>query len=140
MNSLTITVLQQIALYFGHPTCGAYLCEHLSYLVHQWLQEGYRITQLQYLLMGYTCRKDFYKDQYSIIVPHLVVQKDMAAVRHVAEELDCDWVSLLHACFPRVIVNVLPLFAEQGPEEQSDRSLERVQQARECLDLIEKSI
>ncbi|XP_078699305.1 serine-protein kinase ATM-like [Branchiostoma floridae x Branchiostoma belcheri] len=137
---LTIKVLQQIAQYFGHPTCGAYLCEHLSYLVHQWLQEGYRITQLQYLLMGYTCRKDFYRDQYSTIVPHLVVQKDMAAVRHVADELDCDWVSLLHACFPRVIVNVLPLFAEQGPEEQSDRSLERVQQARECLDLIEKSI
>nr|ACG68443.1 ataxia telangiectasia mutated protein [Branchiostoma floridae] len=137
---LTIKVLQQIARYFGHPTCGAYLSEHLGYLVHQWLQEGYRVIDLQYTLMGYTCRRDFYRDQYSTIVPHLVMQKDMATVKHIAEELECDWVALLHSCFPRIIVNVLPLFAEQGPEEQSDRSLERVQQARECLDLIEKSI
>eukprot|EP00058_Branchiostoma_floridae_P018809 XP_002604298.1 hypothetical protein BRAFLDRAFT_88587 [Branchiostoma floridae] len=137
---LTIKVLQQIARYFGHPTCGAYLSEHLGYLVHQWVQEGYRVIDLQYTLMGYTCRRDFYRDQYSTIVPHLVMQKDMQTVRHIAEELECDWVALLHSCFPRIIVNVLPLFAEQGPEEQSDRSLERVQQARECLDLIEKSI
>lgn len=48
---------------------------------------------------------------YSTIVPLLVMQKDIAAVKTVAETIGSEWCHLLEACVPKVLVHILPLFA-----------------------------
>ena len=53
----------------------------------------------------------FPRAHYTTIVPFLVMRKDTAAAKNVAETIGSEWCPLLEMCIPKVLVHILPLFA-----------------------------
>ncbi|KAI0210307.1 Serine-protein kinase ATM [Lamellibrachia satsuma] len=106
-----LQVLHQVCECNDYSSVESFTSSHLPYLSQQWLLNCYSITEFPYQLFDYRRLADFYKAHYSTIVPLLVMQKDIAAVKTVAETIGSEWCHLLEACVPKVLVHILPLFA-----------------------------
>ena len=77
-----------------------------------------------------------------IVIPELVVNKDLKTVQEIAAALDRDWKEMLRDCIPKILVHILPLFAasklgETGEDEQVKR---RTSKATACYDLLTREI
>ena len=71
-----------------------------------------------------------------MLVPHLVFLDDFEAVRSIGSQLGRDWRLLLADCFPRIMVNILPYFAQSG---QDPRAAQHREKAHRVYDLLKDS-
>ena len=80
----------------------------------------------------------FPRVHYTTVVPFLVMRKDTAAAKNVAETISSEWRPLLEACLPKVLVHILPLFAvSKCGKAASERSMQaRVAHATTCYDSL----
>jgi len=81
-----------------------------------------------------------YRDFYHIIIPELIMVKDVAVAKNIVVTMEMDWMEVLTACIPKVMVHILPLFAvskitEVAAEEAVRR---RTAHATSCYDLLSK--
>ena len=78
----------------------------------------------------------------SVLVPELVVNKDLGTLQNIAAALDRDWKEVLIECIPKILVHILPLFAASKlGETRDDESVrKRTSKATACYDLLIKEI
>ena len=93
--------------------------------------------KLKYFILWYIVRS-----YLSVVIPELVVNKDLKTVQEIAAALDRDWKEMLRDCIPKILVHILPLFAasklgETGEDEQVKR---RTSKATACYDLLTREI
>ncbi|PIO33252.1 hypothetical protein AB205_0126100 [Aquarana catesbeiana] len=69
-----------------------------------------------------------------MLIPHLVIRSDFEEVKSIAQCIEEDWKVLLGACFPRILVNILPYFVSDCSGD-SDRKKREV--ASNVYDLLQ---
>lgn len=69
-----------------------------------------------------------------MLIPHLVIRSDFEEVKSIAQCIEEDWKVLLAACFPRILVNILPYFVSDCSGD-SDRKKREV--ASKVYDLLQ---
>ena len=95
------------------------------------------LRKLKYIILWYIVRS-----YMPVVIPELVVNKDLKTVQEIAAALDRDWKEMLRDCIPKILVHILPLFAasklgETGEDEQVKR---RTSKATACYDLLTREI
>ena len=120
-------VFTVIIICLWHNDC---TCQVLPMTLYTLSVDIYRCTKLYTYL--------FPRAHYTTIVPFLVMRKDTAAAKNVAETIGSEWCPLLETCLPKVLVHILPLFAvSKCGKAASVRSVQaRVAHATTCYDSL----
>ncbi|XP_076138976.1 serine-protein kinase ATM [Alosa pseudoharengus] len=131
-------VLNSVSRALSYRSSEALVSSHLYYLVSEWLcqreTEGtYTLEAFPYTLLNHNTLEDFYRSSYQVLVPHLVFLNDFEAVRSIGTRLGREWRLLLADCFPRIMVNILPYFAQSG---QDPRAAQHREKAHRVYDLL----
>ncbi|KAL2096545.1 hypothetical protein ACEWY4_008693 [Coilia grayii] len=134
-------VLNVVSRALGYRSPEALVSSHLHYLLSQWLcqretDHSYTLQAFPYTLLNHSSLEDFYRSSYQVLVPHLVFLNDFEAVRSIGAQLERDWRRLLADCFPRIMVNILPYFAQSGQDSQAAQHREK---AHRVYDLLKDS-
>ncbi|KAM5180001.1 serine-protein kinase ATM [Mantella aurantiaca] len=104
-------VLEKVSFSLGYRSVEDFMTSHLDYLILEWLRmpvPSYNLSTFPYTLLQYTTLKDFYRSCYKVLIPHLVIRSEFEEVKSIAQIIEKDWKALLAACFPRILVNILP--------------------------------
>ncbi|KAG5269701.1 hypothetical protein AALO_G00205070 [Alosa alosa] len=131
-------VLNSVSCALSYRSSEALVSSHLYYLVSEWLcqreTEGtYTLEAFPYTLLNHNTLEDFYRSSYQVLVPHLVFLNDFEAVHSIGTRLGREWRLLLADCFPRIMVNILPYFAQSG---QDPRAAQHREKAHRVYDLL----
>ncbi|XP_047547061.1 serine-protein kinase ATM isoform X1 [Lutra lutra] len=111
-------VLEKVSETFGYRRLEDFMASHLDYLVLEWLNlqdTEHSLYSFPFILLNYTNVEDFYRSCYKVLIPHLVIRSHFDEVKSIANQIEEDWKSLLAHCFPKILVNILPYFAYEGP-------------------------
>ncbi|XP_073469598.1 serine-protein kinase ATM [Aquarana catesbeiana] len=130
-------VLEKVSSTLGYRSLKDFMTSHLDYLILEWLRmkvPGYNLSTFPYTLLQYTTLRDFYRSCYKMLIPHLVIRSDFEEVKSIAQCIEEDWKVLLGACFPRILVNILPYFVSDCSGD-SDRKKREV--ASNVYDLLQ---
>ncbi|XP_068000723.1 serine-protein kinase ATM [Melanerpes formicivorus] len=110
-------VLKKVSDIFGYKSTEDFMTSHLDYLVMEWLKindSRYSLSTFPYVLLNYTSLEEFYRSCYKVLVPHLVIRSQFEDVKSLANKIEQDWRQVLADCFPKILVNILPYFANQN--------------------------
>uniref|UniRef100_A0A6J0UF85 non-specific serine/threonine protein kinase n=1 Tax=Pogona vitticeps TaxID=103695 RepID=A0A6J0UF85_9SAUR len=114
---LVSKILGKISCDFGYKSIKDFMNTHLDFLVQEWLNCGYRISEFPYILLNFSALDDFYRSCYKVLIPQLVVRDQFEVVKSIADETGTEGRQLLAHCFPKILVNILPYFAYQNSED-----------------------
>ncbi|XP_029027107.1 serine-protein kinase ATM isoform X2 [Betta splendens] len=131
-------VLCSVSRALGYRSVKSFVSSHLHYLVAEWLaqrqsDDRYTLGSFPFNLLDLNTVKDFYDSTYQVLVPHLVFLDDFEQVKSIGRCLNKDWKELLAACFPKIMVNILPYFSMCGPDSQV---AQQRQKAHRVYDLL----
>ncbi|XP_061484637.1 serine-protein kinase ATM isoform X2 [Rhineura floridana] len=110
-------VLQRIPGTFGYRSVEDFMNTHLDYLVLEWLNCSYSLSVFPYMLLNYHTLDEFYRSCYKVLIPQLVVRDQFDEVKSIANKINKEERPLLAHCFPKILVNILPYFADQNHED-----------------------
>ncbi|XP_022251192.1 serine-protein kinase ATM-like [Limulus polyphemus] len=130
-------VLTQISRLLGYPTTTSLLEAHVGFLVHEWLQQHYSLSQFPFSLLDCQSEKDFYKAYYWILLPLLFNNQDLTAVQTVGEKVSQNWTELLKKCLSQILAYIFPWF---GISERDPTAKEKQQQAVRGHRLLEDTL
>ncbi|XP_021355309.1 serine-protein kinase ATM-like isoform X2 [Mizuhopecten yessoensis] len=143
-NDVEITqiqnIIQKVSKILQFKDGHAFMADHLPYLLHQWLGLGYPVTEFPHQMAFCNTKQQFYKDHYKVIIPELIMKKNMADAKEMVVAMGSKWMETLTACIPNVVVHILPLFAATRLGEMSaDETVRRrTAHATLCYDLLSK--
>uniref|UniRef100_A0A670HWK5 non-specific serine/threonine protein kinase n=1 Tax=Podarcis muralis TaxID=64176 RepID=A0A670HWK5_PODMU len=110
-------VLERIPGTLGYRSVEDFMNTHLDYLVHQWLNCSYSLSDFPYILLNYRTLDEFYRSCYKVLIPQLVVKQQFEEVTSIANKIERGEQQLLAHCFPKILVNILPYFAYENHED-----------------------
>ncbi|XP_076466353.1 serine-protein kinase ATM-like [Babylonia areolata] len=108
---LVSKILKKMSAALGYQATSTYLCNHLPYLVNEWLKMDYALDTFPYTLLECDGRHSFYSGHYKTLAPLLVVQGSTDALSSLAEELEMSVQDVLMSSLPAILVHILPVFA-----------------------------
>ncbi|XP_069136891.1 serine-protein kinase ATM-like isoform X2 [Argopecten irradians] len=116
----------------------AFMADHLPYLLHQWLGLGYPVTEFPHQMAFCETKQIFYKDHFKVIIPELIMKKNMADAKEIVVAMGGNWTDTLTMCIPKVVVHILPLFAATrlGEASGDETVRRRTAHATQCYDLL----
>ncbi|KAL3883922.1 hypothetical protein ACJMK2_030148 [Sinanodonta woodiana] len=138
---VVMRVLDKVSAVLVYRSSVFLIESHLPYLLHQWYALKYVTGEFPYQLL---CPSpiEFYRKYHSVLVPELVMSKDLTTVHTIAKEIGSDGQELLCQCIPRIVVYILPLFAASTSVESASQEnvKKRTAHATACYDLLTREI
>ncbi|XP_033740359.1 serine-protein kinase ATM-like [Pecten maximus] len=131
-------IIQKVSEILQFKDGHAFMADHLPYLLHQWLGLGYPVAEFPHQMAFCKTKQHFYKDHYKVIIPELIMKKNMADAKEIVVAMGGNWTETLTTCIPKVVVHILPLFAATRLGEVSgDETVQRrTAHATQCYDLL----
>ncbi|XP_063061017.1 serine-protein kinase ATM [Engraulis encrasicolus] len=131
-------VLKVVSRTLGYRSPEALVSAHLYYLLSEWLcqretDDSYTLQAFPYTLLNHSSLEDFYRSCYQVLVPHLVFLNDFESVHSIGAQLGRDWRRLLADCFPRIMVSILPYFAQSGSDPRAAQHREKAHRVYDLL-------
>ncbi|KAK3593829.1 hypothetical protein CHS0354_011431 [Potamilus streckersoni] len=134
-------VLDKVSAVLAYRSSKLLIESHLPYLIHQWYALKYATGEFPYQLL---CPSpiEFYRNYHLVLVPELVMSRDLTTVHTVAKEIGSGGQELLCQCIPRIVVYILPLFAACTSVESASQEnvKKRTAHATACYDLLIQEI
>ncbi|XP_013917836.1 PREDICTED: serine-protein kinase ATM [Thamnophis sirtalis] len=110
-------VLENISGSFGYKNTEDLMSTHLDYLVFEWLNLDYSLSDFPYVLLNCSTLEEFYRSCYKILIPQLIIRDQFKEIKSIASHIEMEERPLLAQCFPKILVNILPYFAYQNHED-----------------------
>ncbi|KAJ6662351.1 hypothetical protein lerEdw1_012515 [Lerista edwardsae] len=110
-------ILEKISGTFGYKDVDDFMSTHLNYVVLEWLNCEYSLSDFPYVLLNYSSLEEFYRLCYKVLIPQLMAREQLEEVKSIASTIERDVQQLLAHCFPQILVNILPYFAYQNDED-----------------------
>ncbi|XP_026541131.1 serine-protein kinase ATM isoform X1 [Notechis scutatus] len=110
-------VLENISGSFGYKNTEDLMSTHLDYLVFEWLNCDYSLSDFPYVLLNCSTLAEFYRSCYKILIPQLIIRDQFEEIKSIASYVKIEEHHLLAQCFPKILVNVLPYFAYQNHKD-----------------------
>ncbi|ETE61104.1 Serine-protein kinase ATM, partial [Ophiophagus hannah] len=107
-------VLENISGSFGYKNTEDLMSTHLDYLVFEWLNCDYSLSDFPYVLLNCSTLEEFYRSCYKILIPQLIIRNQFEEIKSIASHIEIEERHLLAQCFPKILVNILPYFAYQN--------------------------
>ncbi|XP_066475514.1 serine-protein kinase ATM [Tiliqua scincoides] len=127
-------ILEKISGTFGYKDVEDFMSTHLNYVVLEWLNCDYSLSDFPYVLLNYSSLEEFYRLCYKVLIPQLVAKEQLEEVKSIADKIERDVQQLLAHCFPQILVNILPYFAFQNDED--GESVEKREIACKVYDIL----
>lgn len=131
-------IIQKVSKILQFKNGHAFMADHLPYLLHQWLGLGYPVTEFPHQMAFCETKQIFYKDHFKVIIPELIMKKNMADAKEIVVAMGGNWTDTLTMCIPKVVVHILPLFAATrlGEASGDETVRRRTAHATQCYDLL----
>ncbi|XP_034265463.1 LOW QUALITY PROTEIN: serine-protein kinase ATM [Pantherophis guttatus] len=110
-------VLENISGSFGYKNTEDLMTTHLDYLVFEWLNCNYSLSDFPHVLLNCSTLEEFYRSCYKILIPQLIIRDQFEEIKSIASQIETEERHLLAQCFPKILVNILPYFAFQNHED-----------------------
>ncbi|KAJ8315050.1 hypothetical protein KUTeg_007200 [Tegillarca granosa] len=136
-------VIKKVSKSLCYKDSTHFISTHLPYLLHQWLGLGYPIEEFPYQIMSdCTSKEKFYRDYFLLIIPELIMRKDITVAKEMVTTMKGDWVTVVKQSIPIIIVHIIPLFAATTSKELSgdEHVRRRTSHASACYDLLTNEV
>ncbi|CAC5396816.1 ATM [Mytilus coruscus] len=133
-------VLQKVSYILGYKDGHHYMSYHIPYVLNQWLGLNYPVAEFPYQLAFCSSLKNFYRDFCLVIIPQLIMKKNVLDAKEVVTEIKGSWNVILRQCIPHTVIYMLPLFAvaNTGNATVDETLKKRTAHATACYDLLTK--
>ncbi|XP_063405374.1 serine-protein kinase ATM-like [Mytilus trossulus] len=131
-------VLKKVSSLLGYKDGHHYMSYHLPYVLNQWLGLNYPVAEFPYQLAFCSSLQNFYRDFYLVIIPQLIMKKNILDAKEVVTEIKGSWDIILRQCIPHTVIYMLPLFAvaDTGNAPSDETLKKRTAHATACYDLL----
>ena len=109
--SLTTKVLKSLSCDLGYESYEKFITYHIPFVLHQWFLLDYALADFPIELCCVDNIEEFYKSFHNLLVPCLLVSKQLDTIEDIAVALNQNRTDLLEQCLPGIIVHMLPYFA-----------------------------
>ncbi|CAG2219119.1 ATM [Mytilus edulis] len=133
-------VLKKVSSLLGYKDGHHYMSYHLPYVLNQWLGLNYPVAEFPYQLAFCSSLQNFYRDFHLVIIPQLIMKKNVLDAKEVVTEIKGSWDIILRQCIPHTVIYMLPLFAvsDTGNAPIDETLKKRTAHATACYDLLTK--
>ncbi|XP_071112563.1 serine-protein kinase ATM-like [Haliotis cracherodii] len=137
-----LKVLRKVSVLLGYTDVTQYICSHLPYLLNQWLELEYPLSEFPYSLLGVDSLVTFFRSYGNVLVPGLFMHGLLEDIQALASDAEQGWKQVIIDSIPNIVIHILPLFAASTSEEvASDREVKkRTSLASRRYDMLEKEV
>ncbi|XP_072019634.1 serine-protein kinase ATM-like [Amphiura filiformis] len=130
-------VLEHISSSLKYPSADSFMESHLKFLVHQWLQEEYLLSEFPFSLLGCVSEGDFYSKYHTVIIPDMVADNNLDLVQAISDKLNFDPADLIRHSFPQSIAQIIPMYAHTrsagGGGGDADQESQKVRKGKAII-------
>ncbi|XP_067675130.1 serine-protein kinase ATM-like [Haliotis asinina] len=137
-----LKVLRKVSVLLGYTDVTRYICSHLPYLLNQWLELDYSLSEFPYRLLGVDSLVTFFRSYGDVLVPSLFMHGLLEDIQTLAADTEQGWKQIIIDNIPNIVIHILPLFAASTSEEvASDREVKkRTSLASRRYDVLVKEV